>query len=108
MVVSIYSPLRVSVCLMADEIPSYLEIPIGPIDEVHLVAVSLDAGLELRVVAAAQHQAGEQVVEEAEEERLVLVDELAEIHIPQDAHHDGELSVGGIRSLLVSRCAQDG
>ena len=70
--------------------------------------MSLDGAFEDGIIAAAEHQAGKQIVEQPQEERLVLVNQLAEIHVPQDAHHDDELGVIGVASLLITRRPKHG
>ena len=79
-----------------------LEIPVGPIDEMIVVAVRLDVSFENWIIAAAEDQAGEQVVEQPQEQRFVLVDELAQIHIPQHPHHDDKFRVGRVATLLIA------
>ena len=48
----------------------------------------------------------EQVVDEREEERLVLVDELRQVHVAQHAHHDRRLGVIRVLTLVVAERAQ--
>lgn len=49
-----------------------------------------------------------QIVDEGEEERLVLIDQLRQVHVPQHSHHDRRFSVVRILSLVVAQSSQNG
>lgn len=50
----------------------------------------------MRCANLVESRGGEQVADERQEERLVLVDQLGEVHVAQDAHHDRRLRVLGV------------
>ena len=66
----------------------------------HLV---LDGSFQLRVPSLVQGDAWEQVVDEGEEERLVLVHQFGEVHVTQHSHLDGLFCVIGGRTLDSSQ-----
>ena len=50
----------------------------------------------MRCANLVESRGGEQVADERQEERLVLVDQLGEVHVAQDAHDDHRLRVLGV------------
>ena len=66
----------------------------------------VDGRLQRGVAGLVQGDAGEEVVDEAHEEGLVLVHQLGDVHVAQHPHHDGALAVRGAGVLHRPQCAQ--
>ena len=75
-----------------------------------LLALQLQADgiLQLRVPGHLQLDGWEEVVDEGEEERLVLVHQLRQVHVSQHSHHNRGLRVVGVRPLHGPQGAQHG
>ena len=83
------------------------ENPRGVVDQVRPFHLVLDRLLQVRVAADVEVHARKEVADEREEERFVLVDEFRQVHVAQDAHHDGRLRVVGTCALRRAERAKD-
>ncbi len=70
-------------------------------DELGVFHVLLNGCLQLHVPGLVQLYTGEEVVDEREEERLVLVHQLGEVHVSENTHHDRLFRV--VRRLTLHR-----
>ena len=78
------------------------------IDNKHydVMYLSLDGGLHLWVAGLVEHHAGEEILDERQEERLVLVDQLRQVHVAQYTHHARRLRLVGVRTLRRAQRTQ--
>ena len=76
-----------------------LEGPGRVVDEAGLQHLRIDGRLQRGVAGLVQGDAGEEVVDEAHEEGLILVHQLGDVHVAQHPHHDGALAVRGAGGL---------
>ena len=70
-----------------------LDRPRRMVDELDFVNLFCDGSFEVRISDLLESEVWEEIVDEREEERFVLVDKLGQVHVPQDPHHDGRLGV---------------
>ena len=85
-----------------------LEGPWRVVYEARHLHLAVDGGFEVRVPGLLELDAREEVFDKAEEEWLVLVHQLGEVHVTQHPHHDGVFAVLGTRALHRAEGAQDG
>ena len=71
----------------------------------HLV---FNSSLYVRVAALVERHPGEEILDEGEEERLILIHQLGEVHVPEYAHDDGGLTVLGVGALGGAQGTQHG
>ena len=65
------------------------------VDESGGLHLAPDGRVELRVSGLVEFDGREEVVDEGEEEGFILVNQLREVHVAQNSHHDRRLRVVG-------------
>ena len=74
-------PVQVTVTCISDSYLYELEHPGGVVHEFLALQLEADGVLQLGVAGHLQLDGGEEVVDEGEEERLVLVNQLRQVHV---------------------------
>ena len=91
--------------------PAHLDQFEDPLAVVHQsvgLHVVADGTLQFGVAALVERDAGEQIVDEGQEEGFVLVHQFGQIHVAKHAHHDGLLRVVRTGTLYRAQCTQNG
>ena len=83
-----------------------LEGPGGMVDEAGLLHLVVNGCLDLRIASLVQHDAWEEVIDETYEERLILIHQLGQVHVPQDSHDNCALAVCWASPLHAAQGAQ--
>ena len=100
-----HDPVTHTLCLkQLDE----LDGPWRVVDQVLLRDLVLDGVLQLGIASLLQQHVWEEIVDQGHEERLVLIDQLGEVHVPEDPHHDGCLCVLWCGALCGTQSAENG
>ena len=65
-----------------------LDGPRRVVDEFRLLNLFVDGRVQLRVADLVELHVWEEVIDQRQEQGLVLVDQLGQVHVSQDPHHD--------------------
>ena len=73
-------------------------------DQQGVVGVFGNGRLQHGIAGLVQRDAGKQIVDERQEQRFVLIDQLGQIHIAQNSHDDGGLRVCRTGTFGSAQC----
>ena len=78
------------------------------IDKLGSLHFSPDSILQLWISSFVEADTREQIVNQGQEQRFVLVHQLGEVHVSQHSHHNCLLCIVGRRSFCGTEGTQDG